>query len=51
MMVDAAMSYAQGELSLEALKAQLNLQEKHTTRLAPPQGLYLANIDYQEAER
>ena len=51
MMVDAAMSYAKDELSLKALKAQLNLQEKHTTRLAPPQGLYLAKIEYQETER
>lgn len=46
MMVDAAMQVARNELSLEALKSQLNLQEKHTTKLAPPEGLYLARIIY-----
>jgi len=46
MMVDAAMDYAKGELSFESLQEQLNTQEKHTTSLAPPEGLYLAKIDY-----
>jgi len=46
MMVDASMRYAQGKLSLEALLEQVNVQEKHTTKLAPPEGLYLARINY-----
>jgi tRNA pseudouridine38-40 synthase len=46
MMVDAAISYAQKKLSSQALKEQLNCQSKHTTKLAPPEGLYLARILY-----
>lgn len=46
MMVEAAMQYAQGTLSLKQLEAQLSCHEKHTSRLAPPEGLYLARIIY-----
>ena len=46
MMVDAAMQVAYGTLTVEALKTQLLCQKKHTTKLAPPQGLYLAHVLY-----
>ena len=46
MMVDAAMLCARGEMSETELQEQLNCQKKHTTKLAPPEGLYLARIIY-----
>ena len=46
MMVDAAMQCATGKLSLEALEEQLSCACKHSTKLAPPEGLYLARIIY-----
>jgi tRNA pseudouridine38-40 synthase len=46
MMVDAAMQCATGQMSLEALSEQLACREKHSTKLAPPSGLYLARILY-----
>mgnify|MGYP000331994324 FL=1 len=46
MMVDAAMLYARAELSETQLQEQLKCQKKHTTKLAPPEGLYLAKIIY-----
>ena len=46
MMVDAAMLCARGELSLTQLQEQLKCRTKHTTKLAPPEGLYLAKIIY-----
>ena len=46
MMVDAAMLYARTELSETQLQEQLKCQKKHTTKLAPPEGLYLAKIIY-----
>jgi len=46
MMVEAAMMCAQEELSLTQLEEQLRCQKKHTTKLAPPEGLYLARIFY-----
>ena len=46
MMVDAAMQYARGDMTAKQLKEQIECQEKHTTRLAPPEGLYLAKILY-----
>ncbi len=46
MMVDAAMSCAKNEMTITQLKEQLNRQKKHTTKLAPPEGLYLAKIIY-----
>lgn len=46
MMVDATMQVARNELSIEALKTQLACKERHTTKLAPAEGLYLARILY-----
>ncbi len=46
MMVEAAMLCARGEIMLKQLMAQIECQEKHTTKLAPPEGLYLARISY-----
>ena len=46
MMVEAAMQCARGEMTLKQLSEQIECQEKHTTRLAPPEGLYLARITY-----
>lgn len=46
MMVDAAMSCAQNKMSITQLQEQLNCEKKHTSRLAPAQGLYLARILY-----
>lgn len=51
LMVDAAMAYAQGKLSLEALEKQLNAEEKTHTKLAPPEGLYLAHILYPRSRK
>ena len=46
MMVDMAMSCAKREQSREALMEQLEGIKRHSTKLAPPEGLYLANIIY-----
>ena len=46
MMVEAAIQCARGEMTVKQLKEQIECQEKHTTRLAPPEGLYLAKINY-----
>jgi len=46
MMVESAMHYAQGSLSIDQLQAQLQCQTKHCTKLAPPEGLYLARVLY-----
>ncbi|RLA69708.1 MAG: tRNA pseudouridine(38-40) synthase TruA [Epsilonproteobacteria bacterium] len=46
MMVDMAMSCATNTMTLTQLKEQLHGQKKHSTKLAPPEGLYLANIFY-----
>jgi len=46
MMVHAAAAVANGRLSLGQLREQLELQTRHTTRLAPPEGLYLARVIY-----
>jgi tRNA pseudouridine38-40 synthase len=46
MMIDAAMQCANGEMTLTALREQLGCTKKHSTKLAPPQGLYLAKILY-----
>lgn len=46
MMVDAAMLCAKNEMTLEQLQEQITCQKKHTTKLAPPEGLYLARILY-----
>ncbi|MDQ1325758.1 MAG: tRNA pseudouridine synthase [Campylobacterota bacterium] len=46
MMIDAAMACASGKMSIEALNQQLECKKRHTTKLAPPNGLYLARITY-----
>jgi tRNA pseudouridine38-40 synthase len=46
MMVEGALAVAKNEWSIESLKKQLNLKEKTMTKLAPPEGLYLAKIIY-----
>ncbi|CAA6806385.1 MAG: tRNA pseudouridine synthase A (EC [uncultured Sulfurovum sp.] len=46
MMVEAAMQVSQNKWSIEALKKQLDLEEKHKTKLAAAEGLYLAKIIY-----
>ncbi len=46
MMIEASMLYAKNELSMSSLHEQLRCKKKHTSRLAPPEGLYLANIIY-----
>ena len=46
MMVDAAMQCAREELSIAALQEQINTEQKHTSRLAPAEGLYLARVNY-----
>ena len=46
MMVDAAMSYAHDNITQTELQEQIDCKQKHTTRLAPPEGLYLAKILY-----
>lgn len=46
MMVDAAMSCAKNEMTMTQLQEQLACLNKHSTKLAPPEGLYLAKILY-----
>jgi len=46
MMVEAAMLCAKGEMTLEQLTEQIECREKHTSGLAPPEGLYLARVQY-----
>jgi len=46
MMVDAAMQHAQNKINLMQLQEQLDCQIKYTSKLAPPEGLYLAKILY-----
>ena len=46
MMIDAAMLCAKGKMTLTQLQEQIAAQKKHTTKLAPPEGLYLARILY-----
>jgi len=46
MMVNAAMQVAQNTLSVKQLQEQIATQHQYTTKLAPPEGLYLAKIIY-----
>ncbi len=46
MMLQAAFDVAAGRLTPGQLDEQLTLHRRHTTRLAPPQGLYLARVIY-----
>ena len=47
MMVDFAMQVAMEKKTLQELSEQLTLKKRHSTKLAPPQGLYLAKIFYE----
>ena len=46
MMVEASMQVSLGTLTLRELEKQLKLEERYITKLAPPEGLYLARIIY-----
>lgn len=46
MMIEASMKCANSSLPLFLLQEQINTSKKHTTSLAPAQGLYLARIIY-----
>ena len=46
MMIEAAMLCARGEITVKQLLEQIESQKKHSTKLAPPEGLYLAKILY-----
>lgn len=46
MIVDAAIKCSRAELTTLQLKEQIENSVKHTTKLAPPQGLYLAKVIY-----
>ena len=46
MMIGAAMMVAQKKLRLSALEEQLHCIKKHTSTLAPAEGLYLAKVLY-----
>jgi len=46
MMIEAAMQCARGEMTAKQLLEQIECQKKHTTKLAPPEGLYLAKVLY-----
>jgi len=46
MMVEASIRTAQKRLDLETLHAQIECRGESVTKLAPPQGLYLAKIIY-----
>jgi len=46
MMVDFAMQVALNRRTLEELEEQLVLKKRYSTKLAPPEGLYLARIIY-----
>ena len=45
-MTEVAMQVALDILTLSQLKEQLSLQKKYVSKLAPPEGLYLARIGY-----
>ncbi len=49
MMVEAAMLCAQSSLTLKQLREQLQGEVKHSTHLAPSEGLYLAKVIYETA--
>ena len=46
MMIEAAMMCAKEEMTLNQLIRQIECQEKLTSKLAPPEGLYLARVQY-----
>jgi len=46
MMIDASMLCATSKITIKQLQEQLNRQIRHTTNLAPAEGLYLARVIY-----
>ncbi|WP_120943851.1 MULTISPECIES: tRNA pseudouridine(38-40) synthase TruA [Helicobacter] len=46
LMVGAALAHSLGHLSLAQLQDQIATQQRHHNTPAPPQGLYLARVDY-----
>ena len=46
MMTEMAMRVALKKISLKELEEQLDLKERYVTKLAPPEGLYLARVLY-----
>jgi len=46
MMVEAAMQVALGDWEIKELEEQLELKKRYLTKIAPPEGLYLARIIY-----
>ncbi len=46
MMTEMAMRVALKKITLEKLEEQLDLKERYVTKLAPPEGLYLARVLY-----
>lgn len=46
MMVDFLLKISKGDLTKEELKEQLLCQKRHSTSLAPPNGLYLCRVIY-----
>ena len=46
MMLSAAFEVSRGELTPEELQEQLEMRHRHTTYLAPSEGLYLARVIY-----
>ncbi|MFC3847054.1 tRNA pseudouridine(38-40) synthase TruA [Helicobacter baculiformis] len=46
LIVGAALAYSLGHLSLAQLQAQIHAQYRYHNIPAPPQGLYLARVDY-----
>jgi tRNA pseudouridine38-40 synthase len=51
MMVDAAMLCATEQMTLTELQEQIDCNKKHTTKLAPAEGLYLAKILYPKENK
>ncbi len=47
MMIDFAMQVAMEKRTIQELSEQLTLKKRHSTKLAPPQGLYLTKIFYE----
>jgi len=46
MMINLVMLYAQNKITKDDVVSQLNLKRKVTSKLAPPEGLYLARVLY-----
>jgi tRNA pseudouridine38-40 synthase len=47
MMIEVAMRVALEEFTIDKLEKQLELKERYITKLAPPEGLYLARVIYR----